>query len=41
MGVLREQMIRELRLRRYSAATQKGYLEAVVGLGLLPVFWST
>jgi integrase/recombinase XerD len=32
MGVLREQMIRELRLRRYSAATQKGYLEAVVGL---------
>jgi integrase/recombinase XerD len=32
MGVLREQMIRELRLRRYAAATQKAYLEAVVGL---------
>jgi integrase/recombinase XerD len=32
MGVLREQMIRELRLRRYAAATQKAYLAAVVGL---------
>jgi integrase/recombinase XerD len=32
MGVLRDQMIRELRLRRYAPATQKAYLEAVVGL---------
>jgi integrase/recombinase XerD len=32
MGVLRDQMIRELRLRRYASATQKTYLEAVVGL---------
>ena len=32
MGVLRDQMIRELRLRRYARATQKAYLEAVVGL---------
>jgi integrase/recombinase XerD len=32
MGVLREQMIRELQLRRYAPATQKAYLEAVFGL---------
>ncbi len=32
MGVLRDQMLRELRLRRYAPATQKAYLEAVVGL---------
>jgi integrase/recombinase XerD len=32
MGVLRDQMIRELQLRRYAPATQKAYLEAVVGL---------
>ena len=32
MGVLRDQMIRELQLRRYAAGTQKTYLEAVVGL---------
>lgn len=32
MGVLRDQMIRELRLRRYAPLTQKAYLEAVVGL---------
>ena len=32
MGALRDQMIRELRLRRYAPATQKAYLEAVVGL---------
>jgi integrase/recombinase XerD len=32
MGVLRDQMIRELRLRRYAPATQKAYLAAVVGL---------
>jgi integrase/recombinase XerD len=32
MGVLRDQMIRELRLRRYAPGTQKAYLEAVVGL---------
>jgi len=32
MGVLRDHMIRELRLRRYAPATQKAYLEAVVGL---------
>ena len=32
MGMLRDQMIRELQLRRYAATTQKTYLEAVVGL---------
>src|SRR5260370_41673956 len=32
MGVLRDQMIRELRLRRYATARQKASLEAVVGL---------
>lgn len=32
MGVLRDRMIRELRLRRLAAATQKAYLEAVRGL---------
>jgi integrase/recombinase XerD len=32
MGALRDQMIRELRLRRYAANTQKAYLGAVVGL---------
>jgi integrase/recombinase XerD len=32
MGVLRDRMIRELQLRRYAAATQKAYLEAVRGL---------
>jgi integrase/recombinase XerD len=32
MGALRDQMIRELRLRRYAPATHKAYLEAVVGL---------
>jgi integrase/recombinase XerD len=32
MGALRDQMIRELRLRRYAPGTQKSYLEAVVGL---------
>jgi integrase/recombinase XerD len=32
MGVLRDQMIREMRLRRYAPLTQKAYLEAVVGL---------
>jgi|HubBroStandDraft_6_1064221.scaffolds.fasta_scaffold184845_2 integrase/recombinase XerD len=32
MGVLRDQMIRELRLRRYAPATQKAYLAAVLGL---------
>jgi integrase/recombinase XerD len=32
MGVLRDQMIRELRLRRYAPATQKAYVEAIVGL---------
>jgi site-specific recombinase XerD len=32
MGVLREAMIRELRLRRYAPATQKAYLGAVRGL---------
>jgi len=26
MGVLRDQMIRELRLRRYAATTQRAYL---------------
>jgi integrase/recombinase XerD len=32
MGVLRDQMVRELCLRRYAPATHKAYLEAVVGL---------
>src|SRR5713226_8421377 len=32
MGVLRDRMIRELQLRRYAAATQKAYVEAVRGL---------
>jgi integrase/recombinase XerD len=32
MGVLRDRMIRELQLRRYASATQKTYLEAVLGL---------
>jgi integrase/recombinase XerD len=32
MGVLREQLLRELRLRRYSESTQKHYVEAVRGL---------
>lgn len=32
MGVLRDRMIRELQLRRFAPATQKIYLEAVVGL---------
>lgn len=32
MGMLRDQMIRELRLRRYAPATQKAYVEAVYGL---------
>jgi integrase/recombinase XerD len=32
MGVLRDQMLRELRLRRYAPGTEKAYLEAVVGL---------
>lgn len=32
MGALRDQMIRELQLGRYSPLTQKTYLEAVVGL---------
>ena len=32
MGELRDRMIRELQLNRYSSATQKSYLEAVVGL---------
>jgi integrase/recombinase XerD len=32
MGVLRDRMIRELQLRRFAPATQKAYLEAVVGL---------
>jgi site-specific recombinase XerD len=32
MGELRDRMIRELQLRRYAPATQKSYLEAVVGL---------
>lgn len=32
MGVLRDQMIREMQLRRYAATTHKGYLEAVVNL---------
>src|SRR5438876_6758315 len=32
MGVLRDRMLRELQLRRYALATQRAYLEAVVGL---------
>jgi integrase/recombinase XerD len=32
MGMLREQMIRAMQLRRLADATQKAYLEAVVGL---------
>jgi integrase/recombinase XerD len=32
MGVLRDQMIRELCLRRYAPTTQRAYLAAVVGL---------
>ena len=32
MGMLRDQMIRAMQLRRFAAATQKAYLEAVVGL---------
>lgn len=32
MGVLRDQMIRELQLRRYAATTQKTYVEAVANL---------
>jgi integrase/recombinase XerD len=32
MGTLRDQMTRELQLRRYAALTQKTYLEAVFGL---------
>ena len=32
MGELRDRMTRELQLRRYAPATQKTYLEAVVGL---------
>ena len=32
MGVLRDQMIRELRLRRYAPTTQRAYVAAVVGL---------
>ena len=32
MGELRDRMVRELRLRRYAAPTQKSYLEAVKGL---------
>ncbi|MDA2934537.1 site-specific integrase [Acidobacteria bacterium AH-259-D05] len=32
MGVLREQMIREMRLRRLCQSTQKSYLRAVAGL---------
>jgi integrase/recombinase XerD len=32
MGVLRDRMIRELQLRHFAPATQKAYLEAVVGL---------
>jgi len=37
MGELRDRMIRELRLRRYAAPTQKAYLEAVKGLA--KYFW--
>src|SRR5260370_31940671 len=32
MGMLRDQMIRAMQLRRFAGATQKAYLEAVVGL---------
>lgn len=32
MGMLRDRMIRELRLRRFAPATEKAYLEAVRGL---------
>lgn len=32
MGMLRDQMIRAMQLRRFAAPTQKAYLEAVVGL---------
>jgi integrase/recombinase XerD len=32
MGVLRDQMIRAMQLRRFAGTTQKAYLEAVVGL---------
>ena len=32
MGVLRDRMLRELQLRRFAPATQRTYLEAVVGL---------
>jgi integrase/recombinase XerD len=32
MGMLRDQMIRAMQLRRFAATTQKAYLEAVVGL---------
>jgi integrase/recombinase XerD len=32
MGMLRDQMIRAMQLRRYAATTQKAYLEAVCGL---------
>jgi hypothetical protein len=32
MGELRDRRVRELRLRRYAAPTQKAYLEAVKGL---------
>ena len=32
MGVRRDQLLRELQLRRYAPATQKAYLEAVIGL---------
>jgi len=32
MGILRDEMIRAMQLRRFAGATQKAYLEAVVGL---------
>src|SRR5947209_2960245 len=32
MGALREQLLRELQLRRYSTSTQKHYVSAVRGL---------
>ena len=32
MGMLRDQMIRAMQLRRFAGATQKAYLEAVIGL---------
>ena len=32
MATLREQLLRELRLRRYSPSTQKHYVNAVYGL---------